>query len=206
MHILSSHTLFSATHTGAFGSVYKGSLHGETVAIKTLRATKIDRRVLKDFKEEISIMAHLRHRHLIALLGACWKDGPDKLCLVLEFAGRGSFADCLKDELMGWWHPFKQICEGVASCLSYLHEGLDKRVIHRDLKPSNVLVDGSLHAKVADFGTSRTLGEDSMMLTTFAGTPQVLCSVAILFDMVQFPHNHELFACSILNIDQLTVY
>ena len=32
-------------------------------------------------------------------------------------------------------------------------------------------MDGTLQAKVADFGTSRTLGEGSMMLTTFAGTP-----------------------------------
>ena len=83
------------------------------------------------------------------MLGACWDDGPDKLCLVLEFLARGSLDQLLKDiELAGTWASRRyRIMLGVAQGMAYLHS-LRKQVLHRDLKPENVLLGDDFAAKV----------------------------------------------------------
>ena len=81
-------------------------------------------------------------------------DGPDKLCIVLEFAGRGTLQDILEEEDTSWNYPVRQMLEGLVSCLKYLHS-LDPVVIHRDIKPENTLADITYQAKLADFGASR---------------------------------------------------
>ena len=41
-------------------------------------------------QSELIIMAPLRHENLVQLHGGVWKEGADKLCIVLEFCARGS--------------------------------------------------------------------------------------------------------------------
>ena len=101
-------------------------------------------------------MAPLHHANLVRMVGACWTDGPDKLCLVLEYMPRGSFDRLLGDPALAgtWSNPRHGIMLGVALGMRYLHT-LPKPVLHRDLKPENVLVDEDFAAKIADFGASR---------------------------------------------------
>jgi serine/threonine protein kinase len=55
--------------------------------------------------------------------------------------------------------------------LDYLHNGCKPPIMHRDLKPSNILLDDNLHAKIADFGLSRTFNDnDTHISTRLAGT------------------------------------
>ncbi|PNX55767.1 receptor-like protein kinase, partial [Trifolium pratense] len=58
------------------------------------------------------------------------------------------------------------------SGLDYLHNGCKPPIMHRDLKPSNILLDDNMHAKIADFGLSRTFANDvdSHISTRPAGT------------------------------------
>ncbi len=56
------------------------------------------------------------------------------------------------------------ICQGVA----FLHS---KKVIHRDLKSANILLDTKGRAKIADFGTLRTLSHTQSVVQTQGGTP-----------------------------------
>jgi len=60
--------------------------------------------------------------------------------------------------------------------LDYLHNGCKPPVIHRDLKTSNILLDENMHAKISDFGVSKTFANDSdTYVTTYpAGTPGYL--------------------------------
>lgn len=41
---------------GAFGTVYRGKLHGKDVAIKKLHVTSMDEEAQEDFKAEMMIM------------------------------------------------------------------------------------------------------------------------------------------------------
>ncbi|XP_065862466.1 probable serine/threonine-protein kinase At1g01540 isoform X1 [Euphorbia lathyris] len=60
---------------------------------------------------------------------------------------------------------------GTAKGLTYLHEGLESKVVHRDIKSSNILLDKQWNAKVSDFGLAKLLGsERSYVITRVMGT------------------------------------
>lgn len=50
--------------------------------------------------------------------------------------------------------------------LTYLHEGLEPKVVHRDIKSSNILLDKQWNAKVSDFGLAKLLGSERSYVTT----------------------------------------
>lgn len=50
--------------------------------------------------------------------------------------------------------------------LTYLHEGLEPKVVHRDIKSSNILLDKQWNTKVSDFGLAKLLGSERNYVTT----------------------------------------
>ena len=125
----------------------------------------------------LQIMTPLNHPNLVKLYGGCWNEGPDKLCLVLEFCPMGSLRTLMDGtkRLGTWADPRINLALGIALCFKYLHHGLNDPVIHRDLKPDNVLISEDMQSKVADFGESRFFdekrtSEDGAMAMTMVGT------------------------------------
>ncbi|KAG1354405.1 putative U-box domain-containing protein 35 [Cocos nucifera] len=139
---------------GANGTVYKGSLHHTSVAVKILRSNDSHR--TKQFKRELEVLGRLRHPHLLLLLGAC----PDKRCLVYECMENGSLADRLqcKDGTapLPWFYRYRIAWE-IASALVFLHNSKPQPIIHRDLKPENILLDHNFVSKIGDVGLSTIL-------------------------------------------------
>ena len=101
--------------------------------------------------------SHASHRPPRARFAG--SDGPDKLCIVLEYCKRGDLSNLLDDaprDGHAWASPFFTIFLGITRCFEYLHFGAaGDPLLHRDLKPANVLISADMKAKVADFGCSR---------------------------------------------------
>ncbi|KAL3524129.1 hypothetical protein ACH5RR_016963 [Cinchona calisaya] len=142
---------------GAYGAVYKCSLHHTTAAVKILHSNDACR--TKQFQQELEILSSIRHPHLLILLGAC----PDHGCLVYEFMKNGSLEERLlrknNSPPLPWFERCRIAWE-VASALVYLHNSKPKAIIHRDLKPANILLDHNFVSKIGDVGLSTMAHSD----------------------------------------------
>ncbi|XP_059461057.1 U-box domain-containing protein 35-like [Corylus avellana] len=143
---------------GAYGSVYKCSLHHTTAAVKVPHSK--DSHKTKQLQQELKILSEIHHPHLLLLLGACLDHG----CLVFEYMENGSLEDRLIRKNgtppIPWFERYRIAWE-VASALAFLHNSKPKPIIHRDLKPANILLDRNLVSKIGDVGLSMILHSDS---------------------------------------------
>ncbi|PRQ28547.1 putative protein kinase RLK-Pelle-DLSV family [Rosa chinensis] len=140
---------------GGFGQVFKGTLDNEQeIAVK--RLSKNSGQGVREFKNEVLLVAKLQHRNLVKLLGFCL--GGEETLLVYEYVPNKSLDYFLFEQLD--WSRRCTIIGGIARGILYLHEDSRLRVIHRDLKASNILLDASLNPKISDFGMARMFGVD----------------------------------------------
>ncbi|CAN6219086.1 unnamed protein product [Urochloa humidicola] len=146
---------------GGFGPVYKCKLaDGTEIAVKRLAAHS--GQGLKEFKNEIQLIAKLQHTNLVRLIGCCFQD--DEKLLVYEYMPNRSLDCFIFDQQRGQlldWEKRLRIIEGVAQGLLYLHKHSRVRIIHRDLKASNILLDKGLNPKISDFGIARIFGSNT---------------------------------------------
>ncbi|CAK8565753.1 unnamed protein product [Lathyrus sativus] len=158
---------------GSFGTVYKALFvsSGTVAAVKRSRHSHEGK---TEFLSELSIIAGLRHKNLVQLLGWCVE--KNELLLVYEFMVNGSLDKLLYREgsecgvLLNWVQRFN-IVVGLASVLAYLHQECEQRVIHRDIKTANILLDGNLNPRLGDFGLAKLMDHDKSPVSTLtAGT------------------------------------
>lgn len=173
---------------GSFGTVWLGedttaasgaALEDTYVAIKALDKLRLRKKRLgitdEELMREVAVMKLLRHENIVSLIEVMEDKDPtsnrDILYMVQEFMANGSimeeeeYQDPLDPELARQY--FRDVLRG----LEYLHF---QRVSHRDIKPSNVLINidkDNPQAKLADFGVSAVLPDDSNLLKDPQGTP-----------------------------------
>ncbi|GLT52516.1 hypothetical protein SLA2020_258580 [Shorea laevis] len=152
---------------GSFGTVYKGELSRNYIAVKKL--DKVVQEGEKEFKTEVDVIGQTHHRNLVRLLGYC--DEAEHRLLVYELMQNGSLASFLFGVLRPSWQQRLRIASGIARGLTYLHEECSTQIIHCDIKPQNILLDDSFIAKISDFGLAKLLiNSKSHTLTGIRGT------------------------------------
>ncbi|CAH9144861.1 unnamed protein product [Cuscuta epithymum] len=152
---------------GGYGIVYYGVLEDNTIiAVKNLLNNR--GQAEKEFKVEVEAIGRIRHKNLVRLLGFC-VEGAHRM-LVYEYVDNGNLEQWLHGDVGPHspltWEIRMNIVLGVAKGLSYLHDGLEPKVIHRDIKSSNILLDKQWNPKLSDFGLAKLLGSEKSYITT----------------------------------------
>lgn len=174
-----------------------------------------DRRLLHDFRLEVTMLNKLRHPNVVMFLGAVTT--APHMCILTEFCNGGSLFSALRKK--SWrtclsLEDLRNVARQIARAFCYLHA---MRIIHRDLKSQNLLLDrpveeGCPVVKVADFGLSRNFngigtvtGSVTGVMTSETGTYRWMAPEIIRHE----PYNEkvdvysygivlwELFSCEI---------
>jgi serine/threonine protein kinase len=108
---------------GSFTVVNKAYLRGTMVACKTY-LDDYNMNILEDFKREVRNLIKLRHPNIVLFIGATNKP----LCIITEFAARGSLYDVIHQSQDLNIELLKEILMDCCRGLAYLHS---QDVLHR---------------------------------------------------------------------------
>jgi serine/threonine-protein kinase len=152
---------------GGMGSVYLAERADEEfdrrVALKLIRRGMDTEEIVRRFRAERQILAHLDHENIAKLLdGGTTEDG--RPYFVMEHVeGRPIDEECdaRRLSIRRRLELFQQVCAAV----HFAHQNL---VVHRDLKPGNILVTAAGVPKLLDFGIAKLLDSDQPSALTRA--------------------------------------
>ena len=157
--------------SGAFGVVYRGTWRKTDCAIKMVRRQPWGHRsksgsVGSDFspdeldmiRSEALMMTELKHPNIVLTMGIAFRNvdttgSSPMVCIITEYAARGSLADVLSKPHYISRSLRIRFALDAAKGMLFLHTH-SPPIVHRDLKSKNLLVDGRNTVKVCDFGNS----------------------------------------------------
>ncbi|XBI14690.1 hypothetical protein VPH35_057238 [Triticum aestivum] len=160
---------------GGFGSVFKGQIADERIAVKRLDRAGQGKR---EFSAEVQTIGSIHHINLVRLIGFCAE--KSHRLLVYEYMPKGSLDRWIyhrhdNDSPPLNWSTRYKIITHIAKGLAYLHEECMKKIAHLDVKPQNILLDDNFNAKLSDFGLCKLIDRDmSQVFTRMRGTPGYL--------------------------------
>jgi len=151
---------------GGQDTVYIGMLaDGRIVAVK--KSKVIDEGKLGEFINEVVILSQINHRNVVKLIGCCLE--MEVPLLVYEYIPNGTlfqYANGQNEKFLLTWNMRLRIAIKVAEALFYLHSAASTPIYYWSIKSINILLDDEYTAKIAYFGTSRSIIVDQTHLTT----------------------------------------
>jgi len=174
---VSCYTFEGLLGRGASGRVYRSvDAEGRTVAVKCLHSAVVaEPQFRKRLAAEYEVMAKLNHPHIAQVydFGIDDEAGP---YMVLEYIDGLDLSTRVAREPLDP-DTAGRIAIDVLKGLAAAHQ---KGVLHRDVKPGNIMVDGSGHARLLDFGIATaewlaglTRTVDAVGTTAFAAPEQL---------------------------------
>jgi hypothetical protein len=141
---------------GSGGMAYVYLAHDEVldrdVALKLLKTPYAENEELVErFRREARSAASLSHPHIVPVFdGGATGDGTHYI--TMEYLPGGTLKERITREGALPPQTVVEVALQITGALQCAHE---QGVIHRDIKPRNILITGSGHVKVADFGIAR---------------------------------------------------
>ncbi|KAF8390881.1 hypothetical protein HHK36_023180 [Tetracentron sinense] len=138
-------------------TVYKGTLEGRTVAIKTPQDLNPTDYVIDFFLNQVTTKLQIDHKNVVKLFGCCIETQIP--ILVFEFISNGNLFNHLHgngDVGPRWisWPVRVRIATEISYALSYMHCATAKRIVHWDVRSWNIFLDENYTAKLSNFGFS----------------------------------------------------
>jgi eukaryotic-like serine/threonine-protein kinase len=155
---------------GGMGAVFKARQEGldRVVALKILpEEFGHDVKFALRFTREARTLARLSHPNIVSVYE--FGNIEDTYYFLMEYVDGSTLRDVVEARQLTPEHALK-IVPHLCDALQYAH---DNGVVHRDVKPENILMDVDGSVKIADFGLSRILGNESQQ-EVLTGTHQVM--------------------------------
>jgi len=197
-----THEVLRLIGKGGMGSVYEARhIHlNKSFAVKVLDPRFADNdTVFARFKREALIASSLGHPAIVQVVDFYLHD-DGRPCMVMEHLVGKDLGAVLKDRSTLPPEEMLDIVEQVAGALQAVH---DKKIVHRDMKPGNIFLaeqeDGSVQAKVLDFGISKFKspdegGETLTTSDTILGTPHFMSPEQALGEVGDVDWRTDIFA------------
>ena len=175
---------------GSFGTVYKGSLKKQDVAVKVISRIRDSR----GYNERNILYEQQGYENIVKILTDYSKThkGHTYIYLVFEFVEQGTLRTYLANTTLNLEECLFLI-DSLVSGLAYLHSstminstGRKACVAHRDIKSANILVSKKHGCVIADFGLALNFDESKKSLTAEIirnrqVIPEVIVQTPLLF-------------------------
>jgi len=167
---LGQYQIIESIGSGGTAQIYRAyqpSVKREVVVKVLSSAFQDDPGFVKQFAQEVDVITHLQHPHIIPVYDFGEQDG--EVYIVMAYMRGGTLADRI-DRSQGGLpeEEIVRIFDLIAEGLDYAHS---REIVHRDLKPNNILMDEGNNPYLADFGLAKfTEGKIELTNTMMTGT------------------------------------
>ena len=152
---------------GTYSDMLEVTYKGRKYAAKIYREIESEA-VIASFCRERQILSIIQHRNIVSYYGTCNIRGGDTTAIVMERMEKNLSIHLKNCKLVVTQKL--SLLNDVAQGLAFLHSQRPP-IVHRDLTAANILLDSRMVAKIADFGNSVLIdNETPCLLTPFPGT------------------------------------
>ena len=171
-YVVQGYLLEEMIGAGGFSKIYKAKniqgsfLYGPIVAVKALQERRLERRQIRKFKQEASLLMSLQHEHIVKVYRFFQQEGF--FFIFMEYMDTDLRKALEKQRREFSLENVMDIFLKMAQALAYIHS---RGIIHKDFNPSNILLSYTFEkVKLCDFGVARKQSIWNKDLMPFGGT------------------------------------
>ncbi len=220
---IGGYRIISVIGEGGMGVVYEAEQADpkRRVALKVIRADVVTTELLARFRQEASVLAHLRHPGIAQIYDAGTDDtgGGARPWFAMELIEGPSLLDFIREQRLSVPARLELVAR-IADAVGHAHQ---KSVIHRDLKPTNILIEERQpdsgyessvtvgnQPRILDFGIARVTDADLQTVTLRTDIGQLVGTLPYMSpeqasgDPTQIDTRSDVYALAVIAFEALT--